>query len=104
MHKEPVKFRIIPGQKLIKLALEFEDSGGLKVEVVESDKEKNRIVMILVFFPISLKKDVGSLGNIAVLGTVVLIYLIIVRLVVIKLFLGDYDRNSIFFQRLSKKL
>lgn len=61
-------------------------------------------LMILVFFPISLKKDVGSLGNIAVLGTVVLIYLIIVRLVVIKLFLGDYDRNSIFFQRLSKKL
>jgi hypothetical protein len=50
LHKEPVKFRIIPGQKLIKLALEFEDSGGLKVEVVESDKEKNRIVMILVFF------------------------------------------------------
>lgn len=52
MHKEPVKFRIIPGQKLIELALEPEGSGGLEVEVevVEQGKEKNIIVMIAVFF------------------------------------------------------
>lgn len=33
---------------------------------------------IVILFPLSLKKDVGSLGNFAVLGTGVLIYLIIV--------------------------
>jgi hypothetical protein len=51
LYKEPVKFRIIPRQKLIKLALESEDSGRLKIEiVVEQGKEKNRFIMIAVFF------------------------------------------------------